>query len=191
VSEAATPTDALPAELLAALDADIGSVYAIDGTATITYVNPAFGAFAVANGASTVADTAVGTSLSSVIPAVLATFYADALERVFAHGLAWEHDYECSSPTVHRRFRMQIRPLPDGNLAIVTNDATLTEPLGTGGAPDPARYAANGLILQCAHCRRVRAVDGGWELVPAWIAHPPHPVSHGLCDVCLEYHYPA
>ena len=51
---------------------------------------------------------------------------------------------------------------------------------------------ANGLIHQCAHCRRVRTVTRQvrWDWVPAWVAQRPADVGYTLCPACAKDVYP-
>ncbi len=46
----------------------------------------------------------------------------------------------------------------------------------------------NGLIRQCADCRRVRrpGPEAIWDWVPDYVTAQPDRISHGLCEICLE-----
>jgi hypothetical protein len=34
-------------------------------------------------------------------------------------------------------------------------------------------------------------VENRWDWVPGWVAESPEDISHGLCDACAAYYYPA
>jgi len=56
--------------------------------------------------------------------------------------------------------------------------------------PDEYR-AADGILTQCACCRRVKdpAEKGRWDLVAALVEAPPADAAQGLCGLCRELHY--
>ena len=50
--------------------------------------------------------------------------------------------------------------------------------------------SADGVIVQCSYCRRVRAGAADtwadtWHWVPAWVPEAPSHTSHGVCPVCV------
>ena len=48
-----------------------------------------------------------------------------------------------------------------------------------------------GLLPICMHCGSIRADDGRWQSVEAYVhEHTEAKFSHGLCDSCLEERYP-
>ena len=159
----------------------------------ITYCNPAWDRFALANhGERATAESVLGSSIMDFVPIPLIEFYTAAFDS--ARSNVVEFDYECSSPTTFRSFRMQI--LPIGHLksyAVIHSlkiDETATE---RRQAFVFGREYLNdaGLVTVCSHCRRSRRADAPaiWDWVPA-ILEPVHKnVSHGLCPVCHEYFY--
>lgn len=49
-----------------------------------------------------------------------------------------------------------------------------------------------GLIPICMHCKRIRNDGASWQKMESYIEERSNAVfSHGLCDSCLEQHYPA
>ena len=185
---------AVPAELLCALEQESGTVYAIDEDHRIVFVNPAWYTFASANGGERLLRGPIlGSSLRSVVPDILQRFYDAGLAQAWASGQVWQHEYECSSDQTFRKFRMRVLPLPPGRFAIIANDLIRQERFaGSAPSADSSYRSESGLIVQCAHCRRVRlAVGDTWHWLPAFVKNPPERVSHGLCCACLEYHYPA
>ena len=149
--------------------------------------------FARANGGEAgFARPIIGLALLSVVPEVLRAFYEPRLHALFDAGTAWEHDYECSSPSLRRRFRMRALPVPGLDYAIVSHARLVETPVDDVSAQPLAAYvSSSGIITQCAHCRRVQRRDGSgaWDFVPELVRAPREDVSHGLCALCLEYHY--
>lgn len=196
------PLDPAFAKRLAAydipdLDARADTVYALSGDRRLVYVNPAWRTFALANGARWAAgEWGLGASYDAALPEVLRRFYADLFARARREGAPVDHDYECSSARRHRRMRMRVYPLaPEGWLVVNAIVAESDHP-GPASPPSiPGYVDAHGLVVMCAHCRRVRRVDRAdgerWDWVPEWVARMPERTSHSLCGPCLAHHYPA
>lgn len=48
-----------------------------------------------------------------------------------------------------------------------------------------------GILPICMHCKRIRDDDGSWQQLEAYIsARSDAMFSHGLCNACLDEHYP-
>jgi hypothetical protein len=93
---------------------------------------------------------------------------------------------------------MEVYSLPEHAGLIVTNSLVVER------AHDPdnrephlglvSTYVqGNGLIIQCAHCRRIQrpGAPDSWDWVPVWVESCPRNLGHGLCRPCFEYHYGA
>lgn len=49
----------------------------------------------------------------------------------------------------------------------------------------------SGIIPICMHCRNIRDDKGYWKQLEAFISeHSEATFSHGICDACIEKHYP-
>lgn len=184
---------------LAALEQQPDTIYGLDAGLRLAYFNPAWFAFAAANGGepAVTREWGVGRCVLEACPPAIRDFYAQALSAALAQGNRWDHDYECSSPDMLRRMRMSVYPLGDRAGLLVVHALVIETPRDGGDATgfrlDPAAYAdANGIVHQCAHCRKVRRVSGPqhWDWVPAFVANPGPMVSHDLCNVCLDFYYP-
>lgn len=174
------------------LDADPATIYALDADLRITWVNRAWNDFALANGAVwSHGEWGVGAKLMDAVPAVLRPFYDRLIERAGTSDDVVEHDYECSSATVVRRYRMRVLRVPPSGLLVVSS--LLQESSAPRAAsPDMAGLyqTREGLFVQCSHCRRTRRRDGAqWDWVPEYVTHPRAHTSHGLCVICAAYHY--
>ena len=181
------------------LDAHPDSIFALDPGGRIVFVNAGWDAFARDNGGQpAVADRwGVGSNYLDALAPPLAPFYRELFARTPRYGKTLNpasHEYECSSATVYRRFAMLVYALPEDQGHLVVNSRSIERPHGPERkprAPRASRYVdRNGLIHQCAHCRRVRHMsDGGrWDWVPDWVEHPQDNASHGLCPVCMDYY---
>lgn len=183
---------------------DISTLDAMSATAVglwpdgrIAYLNPAWLRFGATNGAPSSAGTGgLGIDLRLAAPPVLQPFYAQLFAKAIATGEVQGHDYECSSPDVHRTFRMAVYPCATGALVIV-HSLLREAPHADQAMPPLERLYRNehGLIVQCSNCRRIRrpgADEEGrttWDWVPAYVAQMPPKTSHGICPLCAQFYY--
>lgn len=163
----------------------------------IGYVNPAWLSFGRDNGRGELSSHAeLGANILDAIPAVLRPFYVEVFARALATRDAIEHDYECSSLTQRRTFRMRVHPT--AGAVIVVHSLLREEAHGeeAHAAVERIYRDERGMIEQCAHCRRIRRAstpDGttaAWDWVPDYVAKMPPSTSHGICAVCIDYFYP-
>jgi hypothetical protein len=182
---------------LETLDGMSESVCALLPDFRIGYVNPAWTAFGFANGASAEhMVTHVGASFLEAIPPVLRDFHEALLTRARSSNEPTEHDYECSSPSVRRAYRMRIHPCTSGAFVIIHSllrEASVDEPT-TDEDLEAAYRDERGLYVQCSNCRRMRRASATsermiWDWVPAFVAELPRPTSHSICAACADYHY--
>lgn len=183
---------------LGTLENEHGAVYALDNELRLCYFNPAWYRFAQDNhGEPGISERfPLGTPLLHAISGPLQPYYHDAYTQVLRERMVWQHDYECSSGGVYRRFHQKSYPLANGEAVIIINNPTITKPhdadAGAAQPPDETRYRdSHGLIVQCSHCRRVQraAQTEHWDWVPAWVDRLPPRVSHSLCQPCYDYYY--
>jgi hypothetical protein len=183
---------------LSTLEREPGAVYALDRDLRLCYFNPAWLRFAGDNHGEPAISTRfpLGTPLKTAISGPLQPFYLEAYAQVLHDGEPWQHDYECSSDTVLRRFHQRSYPLANRAAVIIVNSLTIEQPHPApdqaARTPDEGRYRnSHGLLVQCSHCRRVeRATQPGhWDWVPAWVAVQPAGTSHSLCQPCYDYYY--
>lgn len=167
----------------------------VDSELRITYCNPAWDEFALANGGEdAVAARVLGTDLMNVIPEPLRDFYSEAFERCRQRHLTFDIDYECSSAQLYRLMHMNILPLKrSGELAFV-NSTRVEHIHGAERTPSSATdiyLSARGMITMCCHCRRTRRQDPSdvWDWVPAFVQTRKCTISHGICPACASYYY--
>jgi hypothetical protein len=153
-------------------------------------VNPAWNAFALANGARWRDGAwAIGSALMDAIPGILKSFYADLFARARAGAAPVDHEYECSTPTLRRWYSMRVFPC-HASTFVVTHSLVRTAPVDVSEyRPEPGAA-----LLQCSHCRRVQrpgVVPETWDFVPEYVQRVPENTSHGLCGPCMAFYYPA
>jgi hypothetical protein len=139
----------------------------------------------------------LGIDWLSVIPQPLKKFYSDGAASVQRTGETWEHDFECSSPEVHRRFHMRMLRLPEGHFLLENSNRVEAKHPQNLDEDDLnlTHVDTYGIVTMCSHCRRVRRADTSqkrtWDWVPFLVRKTPDRVSHGLCPTCCSYFYGA
>jgi len=180
------------AQLFESLSETDDVAYALGPDRTILATNPGWSRFARANGAGTSLERweRGDATFDDALPASLRAFYLDAFARVHGSGERWEHEYECSSGTVYRRFRTVVYPV-EGQCLVVVNSLVLEAPHPGEESPPGEVYTTRGVIVMCSHCRRVRNPTGTlrWDWVPAYVRAPPPNLSHGLCEPCEAFYW--
>jgi hypothetical protein len=185
------------AELLApfdvsALNWEAATIYGVSNDLRIIYVNRAWLEFAEANGAQDGSHWGVGSRVMDAIPVVLRTLHGELFERA-RRGELVDHEYDCSSPEMFRRYRMRIHRCTSGALLVVHSLVHESPRTGPACRPSDALYRdGDGLMTQCSYCRCVRRAKPpvAWDWVPEYAARPACDVSHGLCFMCRNQYYP-
>jgi len=165
----------------------------LDVSLTITYCNPAWDRFALANnGESAVASRICGTPLFRYVPRVLEYHFLKLFERAREKRELVTANYECNSPDVFRKFCMHISPIPATFLLAVEHHL-----LAHGDIPYPAfriadhDYGVGELVIMCAQCRRTKRLhDNYWDWVAELLRNPPARASYGICGECLVLYCP-
>lgn len=181
----------LPAARLAELDDSPHTVLGLFPDDTAGYSNRAWGRFAVANGAPELVGWA-GGAFSAAVAAPLRPFFARLFATVRQTGAARSHDYECSSPTHFRRFRLWVVPLDGGALLLEHHlRVELPHERPAARAVEVDYRDEYGVLTLCCHCRNTRRRDRQtWDWVPGFLDRELASVSHGLCPRCFHHHYP-
>ena len=178
---------------LPGLQNDPGTIYGLWPDLRLAYMNPAWSRFAAENGGEPAISEnwGLGADITRAIAEPLRPIFQDCYEQCLREDRPWVHIYECSSPAVYRAFQMKVFPLRRGEGILVINSLKVVAAMHRRSEPplEERFRAANGLILQCAHCRRVQRVDGQWDWVADWVGWPAPRTSHGICDACVAYYY--
>jgi hypothetical protein len=167
-------------------------IYGVWPDLTLAYTNASWRAFALANGGEEVLTKwGLGSSLREATGAALCAFYDHAFARALATGRPWQHLYACPSPNTYRWFSVRALPLRREGLLICHSPVGELVPTAERPASDRLYRDRAGLVTQCSHCRRVRLAGEPrvWHFVPAFVREIPRQTSHGLCPVCVDYHY--
>jgi len=180
------------------LQADRSVICIVDADSRIVFCNWAWDRFAFQNGGLALSHLFIlGTSVLDVTPAPLRPFYENAYITARKSGVAWDHDFECSSSDKFRLFHMRVLPIGGPYLCIENSLRVERRHESETAEADllVARYVdENGLTVMCCHCRRTRQARNigspKWHWIPGFLDSPPRNVSHGLCDICLRFFYP-
>lgn len=136
-----------------------------------------------------------GACVLDALPDAVRGYYERKWADTLDTGEPFREEYDCSSPTRRRRFLATVYPLGGNEALLQSHSLLLEEPLGDDPEQALAEYRnADGLMVQCSHCRRVQRQDGSdtWDWVPVLEQRLLQvTVSHGFCPWCLEHHHPA
>ena len=186
---------------LSDLERHPSSVVGIWPDTRIAYLSQAWHAFAATNdGLPAIASWGLGARYMDAVPEVLRPFYESFFSGVpdadaSLHPMT--HEYECSSPTLFRKFSMHAFALEARAGFVIVNSLLVERPHGdtrNGTASiEGSRYeTAGSVVVQCSHCRRFGDARDPerWDWVPDWVASTPAGTSHGICPTCYDYYYP-
>jgi len=184
---------------LDALEAHAGPIFGVLADYRLAYLNPGWFRFAQDNGGEPAisGDWPLGRSLLDCARGEVRRYIESMLGACLQSGEMWAHEYECSSASVHRLYHQVAYPLGARQGLLIVNSLVIEcpqDPIARPPQPaDASRYTdADGLITQCAHCRRVHnpEVPDRWDWVPDWVRQCPPNTSHTFCPTCLGFHYP-
>ena len=182
---------------LETLESDLHSIYALSDQLKLIYLNPAWFRFARENNGEPVISERypIGTDFPRAVSRIIRSFYVDHLRSILETGVVWEHDYECSSPELFRIYHETAYPMHDKRGILVMNSLLVETEHTPADGPSPLYESfyrkPNGLIMQCAYCRRFQRNkdDDIWDWNPEWLRHPPDRISHSLCNICFDYYF--
>lgn len=165
----------------------------------IAYLNPAWFVFARENGGEPVISTkwTIGSSIQDAMSPEILGFYLENYRDCLNALKVWNHRYECSSDSLYRKYHQIVYPLGQREGLLIVNSLVVERPHDPkerpGHQPEDSIYRGNdGLVHQCAHCRRIRRRKGkeGWDWVPIWVKRVPVKTSHTICPTCFGHYYP-
>jgi hypothetical protein len=166
--------------------------YCLDAEFKLLYVNQAYLSFAEHNQGDEIPERfSVGSNLLDAIGGPLKEFYHDFFTRCLQAEKPTEHEYECSSPEHFRKFRMIVYPVSSREGMLVEHSLIIEKPHDRQEVEfERKNYIdENGILHQCGHCRRIKnLITSRWDWYPPAMEYKE--TSHGLCNPCLDYHYP-
>lgn len=175
------------------LNSETAVCYLLDEKLRLNYCNQAWERFAVENGAPQLSGGQIlGTCILDCISGELADYYHSLYLRVLSTGEIQEQKFHCSSPTLERLMIMRVRRLRSAP-ALLTVCSKRVERVHSQPSSTPLETLyrnREGLIVMCSNCRRTLRAGASrvWDWVPGFVEHLPSRVSHGLCELCLEYY---
>lgn len=174
-----------------ALDRVDASIAALDASARILWVNAGWYTFARVNGGPT--ELPAFTNYVGPIHGPLRTWTETVLQTALASGEVFEHDYECSTPDAIRTYRMRVLPFGAEGLLVEHSEIESHAAPPSEPAIEALYVDADGQIVQCSNCRKIRRPLAGeresWAWVREWVAASHPRISHGLCTPCAGYYW--
>lgn len=172
--------------------AGVSLVYRIDGSNCITWVNESWSGFARANGSEgLLPEKVLGQDLTtSFADPTVRQLYATMIQQVRA-GKSVRFDYRCDAPDKRRRFTMEIRLRPDGEVEF-TSTLRHEEPRPAVALlqPDTPRDQER-FVRMCSWCQNVALPTGAWVPVEEAVqalnlmeAGRMPLITHTLCGPC-------
>ncbi len=191
--------DLLRSHKLDDLQAHSGAIYGIWADFSLAYYNPGWFRFSMQNGGEPHISTewGLGRSILECMAPEMREFYATNYGACLGSHETWDHEYECSSDTLYRRYHQIVYPLGQREGLLITNSLISERPHDKAERPASAADELaflddEGRIVQCAHCRRVKNIQEveRWDWVPEWVKQSPEITSHSICPTCFGYYYP-
>jgi hypothetical protein len=179
----------------ASLDADTAVCFVLDEKLQLTYCNPAWDQFAVQNDAPhLVAEKVLGMHVLQSTSGPLVGYYQSLFAQALADRQPTHLDFQCSSAELERLMEMHVNPLRRTRALLIACSIRLEKPHDPSREPVQDGYRdEHGVMTMCSNCRRTRRAGvkpETWDWIAEFVEHQQKRVSHGLCDLCLEYYYP-
>lgn len=198
------------APLLSPFDLDLqdrhrSTLYGLRRDLTIGYVNAEWIRYALEHSAPRhliEPDAILGRCILDAISGPLHRYYHNLFQDTLRTARPRVHEYECSTPNALRYLHMDLLPIPfqdpapKGLLTIHSQVRSRSIPDDYGppsGSPHLEEYLTpHGLLVSCSNCRRFRSQQDPqrWDWIPEYLNAPPATISHGLCEICLDYYHP-
>lgn len=173
-------------------------IYALDSNFRLQYFNKKWEEFAVENnGADLLLKYNIGSSLYEVLVEPLRDYYLDHYHMVINNEKIFQHDFECHSARLFRKFHQKAVPLENQRGLLIENSLVISYP---HIYDNPHHHNSNilpyldknGLLHQCCNCRKVLNLDieNKWEWNSGFIEKLPENTEYTLCPDCEEYYHP-
>jgi len=164
-------------------------IYAIDSNYKIRFFNDAWEHFAETNNGCKIAtEWGIGANVINAIEGAQKEFYRELYDASINENLIISHQYECSSSTRYRKFKLIGYPLVNQRGLLLENYLISEANIAYNEPPLIVDdYQDNyGIIKQCGHCRKIyNHRQHTWEWCPSLIDQITLKISHSLCTECL------
>ena len=170
------------------------SIYCYDTSYNLSYFNPSWVEFGLANGNTpTNMKQLLGSSVLENWPTVMAKRFLDIFNQVLEGPELTDQEparvrYLCHSPENYREYAMDVLPLPDKAGLLMVNHLVVEREHEEAATAKLDYKDQTGYITQCANCGKVRHPQNKdrWDLVVEFIENPIIETSHGLCTFCFR-----
>lgn len=181
------------------LEAHAGAIYGVWGDFHLAYLNPGWYQFARENEGEPNISTnwGLGKPILNCMSGKIREFYEDKFNACLNAHAIWAYEYECSSDIFYRRYHQIVYPLGQREGLLFVNSLIIKRRHNaerrSARTVDRSLYMdRNGMISQCAFCRRVKNISGTehWDWVPKWVKRCPKNTSHTYCPTCFGFYFP-
>lgn len=176
---------------MSAVDAPSSCSYELDEEMRIVLVDPAWGTFAMENGAPELVPPApLGRTLWSYISdPTTAQLWYQLLEKVRRTGASLVLQIRCDSATLKRYLDLRVSPRPFSGVRIETTIVRLESRVPVP-LLDRDRQSSGGMLRMCSWCKRVMLCDRWVDVEEATASlrlfeRTTLPeITHGMCPDC-------
>lgn len=181
------------------LEAHCGPIYGVWKNLILAYLNPGWYRFSQENGGEPAisAEWDLGRSILDCMPGEMKLLYKNKLNDCLKFHTVWNYEFECSSDIFYRRYHQLVHPLGNREGLLIINSLVIeryhTLEERPVRAADRSLYTdKNGMINQCAYCRRVKNIQEieCWDWVPEWVKQCPKNTTHTFCPACFGFYFP-
>jgi hypothetical protein len=167
MTDVSTNTDLLKGFGIQEIEKSPHTCLAVDADFNIIYVNEAYNDFAADNGDQNLPERfGIGSRMLDAISGPQRDFFRDFFEKAMATGEPSTMDYECSSATDYRLFRLHAYPLHRAPGLFIEHALAVSKK----HEREPHIFREEnyrddfGILHQCGHCRRIRhLLSGRWD----------------------------
>jgi hypothetical protein len=167
--------------------------YRISETDEIIFLNDAWTAFALANGApELIAEKVLNRNLWDFISDdTTRDVYRQLVDKVRGNRFI-SFDFRCDSPDLHRFLEMKITLREDKNVQFDTRLISAEKRVYQNAFQKGARRG-NGVIIVCSWCKKIDTRDGNWREIEEAVTNLEifeseniPQLSHGMCVPCYQ-----
>lgn len=175
-------------------------IFCVNKELTITFVNRAWFKFSSDNDGEP-AISEHWSEGSRVLDAISGDYLRSFYEALFTACLnnltpvdnPYQHEYDCSTPELVRKYSMNIYALGEDEGLLIANLKLLETPIDDSlrvAVPEEEleKIQAAFTIQQCGACRNTKSASqpDKWYWISELVAHPPGNIKYTLCNLCID-----